>query len=575
MSAKIKKITKAINETRLDVHILNEDSKFVIITYWWGRGNINRNFQRPCPIKKIIGQPDIVLTKEGILFETMADNWIKMCKKYKCNYICQEYPQFVDPLGYQIGINAKPLFIKKALECCNTRSVVYMDSDMKIHMYPAIFDMRNIDYMARNWTIDARGNGNYKKKTCFDPFVFETSGGIMYFGQSPKSVKLLELWANESKKEIQNGKADDRIISLLITAKQMHIEMNIIQLPIEYLWLNDKYEEYMYEKDYKTDWNIKDVVFSHPECLTEEEIAGAQGAARNRQPKFYRELVENQILCQREYGVFWEYIVFQNQKHSKPWKNYLKYLNNSDFLSESQSDITGSAISYVPYDDLYGSKYNKIADTNFKIIASKISSIIKSFNILTNIVNIIESSNVEISYNNETNTLYTNNVSNVILVLFQLRISCLVQFSNNKNQGLKSKITNELEKDKELELIVQISNDDINYPKFHKNSYIYLSHRSEILYHLLLITDSVSIPFLEAFQTMFRKSLTFLLLIRCKFIEYNKSSSESGSGSSIKTSIEDRKLTEGQKYDKREISLRNRIKALRDKNGVNIIIGNV
>ena len=60
-------------------------------------------------------------------------------------------------------------------------------------------------------------------------------------------------------------------------------------------------------------------------------------------------------------------------------------------------------------------------------------------------------------------------------------------------------------------------------------------------------------------------SLMFILLIRCKFLEYNKSSSETSSISSIKTSIEDRKLTEGQKQDKSEIMLRKRIKDIWDK----------
>lgn len=25
--------------------IINKDSKFVVVTYWWGRGNLNKNMQ--------------------------------------------------------------------------------------------------------------------------------------------------------------------------------------------------------------------------------------------------------------------------------------------------------------------------------------------------------------------------------------------------------------------------------------------------------------------------------------------------------------------------------------------------
>ena len=30
--------------------IVNPDSKFVVVTYWWGHGNVNNNIARPCII---------------------------------------------------------------------------------------------------------------------------------------------------------------------------------------------------------------------------------------------------------------------------------------------------------------------------------------------------------------------------------------------------------------------------------------------------------------------------------------------------------------------------------------------
>lgn len=33
----------------LKPNIINKDSNFVVVTYWWGRGNLNKNTQRPCP----------------------------------------------------------------------------------------------------------------------------------------------------------------------------------------------------------------------------------------------------------------------------------------------------------------------------------------------------------------------------------------------------------------------------------------------------------------------------------------------------------------------------------------------
>ena len=41
-------VTTIINQTTQKPTIVNEDSNFVVITYWWGRGKLNRNTARPC-----------------------------------------------------------------------------------------------------------------------------------------------------------------------------------------------------------------------------------------------------------------------------------------------------------------------------------------------------------------------------------------------------------------------------------------------------------------------------------------------------------------------------------------------
>jgi len=81
-------------------------------------------------------------------------------------------------------------------------------------------------------------------------------------------------------------------------------------------------------------------------------------------------------------------------------------------------------------------------------------------------------------YANITNTISTNNISGTIVALFTLKICSLLPPKINnkisKNTALKSQIEHALDKDKELELIVLISNDDMNYPKFHNSSYTYI-----------------------------------------------------------------------------------------------------
>ena len=41
-------LSNIINRTTKLPTILNESSNFVVVTYWWGRGNLNQNTARPC-----------------------------------------------------------------------------------------------------------------------------------------------------------------------------------------------------------------------------------------------------------------------------------------------------------------------------------------------------------------------------------------------------------------------------------------------------------------------------------------------------------------------------------------------
>ena len=168
--------------------IVNDKSNFVVVTYWWGRGNINKNTQSPCPeileeivewegIRKYLLKdlketnpeateanvdPKDVLAEvknvlpdygiswiEPIKYEQMIGNWETSCAKQKCNYLAEEYPEFAVKGGYQHAINFKPVFIELALRACYPRGVLYIDGDMKIEKYPSICDMKEVDYMAR------------------------------------------------------------------------------------------------------------------------------------------------------------------------------------------------------------------------------------------------------------------------------------------------------------------------------------------------------------------------------------------------------------------------------------------
>lgn len=356
-AASVEEIVESHKDTMQPV-ILNEESNFVVVTYWWGKGNLNRNTQRPCPEDL---KPGAQLSTQPIRYEVMINRWIEMCKKVGCNYLVEEFPEFAKPGMYQHAINAKPLFIKAALDACSkgksyktlegektgeygidtnnqnekivyeqgkvleidaslssnnstkSRAVLYIDGDMLIKKYPALFDIENVDFMARGWNIDPRSSDNYQnvEYICYDQYVFETSGGTMYFGNTKGAREILDVWHLTSSQPINSGKADDRILSLVFNDYAMLVKYNVIQLPIEYLWLTDIYGT----KDDKP-WGHVDhehyveAIIEHPACLTGEERATDQGAAFDRQPDGYAEKIDEQNKCNRIYGKWYPDVFF-------------------------------------------------------------------------------------------------------------------------------------------------------------------------------------------------------------------------------------------------------------------------
>ena len=409
--------------------ILNPESKFVIVTYWWGRGNTNRNVEHPCAAYEkttreeirayvreydyIAAMPDgpekeaaikteeeaeyeasvkgniekiaenlkepIETVREMLLrktpalkFEEMIERFKKDCVKVRCNFLVKEYP-FGRPL-YQAAINGKPVFVRKAVEACRKLgagdtdlAVVYIDGDMRANIYPKLFDMDNVDFMARGWNADPRANSSYRDgKVCFDPYIFETSGGIQYFANTAGSLDLLESWKLSN---LANpGKADDRVISMAFNVLKYHQALSFIQLPIEYLWLTDNY----YFQDPDNTSQAKAIV-EHPECLTAEDAA--VGASASREPLYYPQLISDVTDCKRVGGSFYEYVFFETADLVETFGPYLDYLKTATVTEKVEPGdrtrrirpriVRGTTplFKVVPYADRYG-EHTATAEAN-------------------------------------------------------------------------------------------------------------------------------------------------------------------------------------------------------------------
>ena len=342
-------------------------------------------------------------------YDKMIDKWEQECEKFGCNYMAVEYPEFAKPGGYQMAINAKPLFIRQALAACGNRSVLYIDGDMFIRKYPSIFDMPDVDFMARGWWIDPRSSWKMEESITYDPYTFETSGGTMFFSQSNEAKQLINAWIETAGKSYQIGKADDRILSLVFNTYKFLCSMKVIQLPIEYLWLTLDYDERMLDIVYDYDkYKMQETIFiEHSECLTSEDTASGSGAASDRTPKFYGYLEENIEPVSEQ---FHEYIMFPSEDMVDTLKTYLDFMKGVQYISDGNELLLKKGLIsldvpadneqplYITnYNDKFGNikypqdnslTYNQVADINMKRATNMVVDNLELVNISENMIEI-------------------------------------------------------------------------------------------------------------------------------------------------------------------------------------------
>ena len=369
-------------------------------------------------------------------YETMIEKWQRECEKFNCNHMAVEYPEFALPGGYQLAINAKPLFIKKALEACGQRSVLYIDGDMFIRKYPKIFDIKDVDFMARGWWIDPRSSWKMEESITYDPYTFETSGGTMMFSQSNESKQLIGKWVEEASKPHQVGKADDRILSLVFNTYKFLTSLKVIQLPIEYLWLTLDYDDRMLDMvyDYNKYKMDNTIIIEHSECLTSEDTASGSGAASDRTPKFSEYLEENRDPVSEQ---FHEYIMFPTKDMVESFQSYLEYMQGVQYINDGTEILLKKGfvnlenpeeneqpLYITTYDNKYGNiKYqhdNSLTYNDVAAINTKRSEgmNIKGLALEDKGNNTIEINNFSVLMKEENNTQY--NHSKIISLIIKL-----------------------------------------------------------------------------------------------------------------------------------------------------------
>jgi hypothetical protein len=344
---------------------VKKDSKFVITSYWWGRGNINRN------------------SRKGVTYDALADRLIKDCEKTGCNYIIVEVPSFAVPGGYQKAINFKPAFINYILDFIPTsfERAVYIDTDMSIHKHPYLFDMPGYDFMGYNWNWEVRQMFNIFPTDCWDPYNLHTSGGLLMFSKSEPSRELLNKWNLFVQK--YPGKAEDRMLSIPFNDEMFITKLRCFWLPNEYFWLpyfyeysDEFYVDKKYQKEFKKEgikfkkdttdeinfkdfYNVqkRDIIISHPEMLTSEEMAAKQGADLNRIPLEWFKSQGRKKRCLTDFNklVYNSTLIVEGKQAQKQMEPSWMWLKTAKFVKTEDKKI----------------EFNKI---KLKVVSDRISS---------------------------------------------------------------------------------------------------------------------------------------------------------------------------------------------------------
>jgi len=474
-------------------------------------------------------------------FEEMIENWKNQCTKNNSNFMAIEYPQFAKPGGYQMAINAKPLFIKRCLQLCGGKSVVYIDGDMNIRKYPVIFDLKDVDYMARGWWIDPRSSYKFEESISYDPYTFETSGGTMFFSNSEESNLLLDMWIYESEKSYQSGKADDRIISMIFNSKKMLLNMKIIQLPSEYLWLTLDYNERLLESEiYDYNYTLMDssIIIDHPECLTSEDTATGSGASSDRTPKFYT-FLEDDIDPVSEN--FYECLEYPEIKYNEGLNSYLKYMSDvfyiddgndilykKGYVEQNRDTSENEQPLYIyPYDKKFGNAKNELSDIIIKKSANMNAESLYTFDESKNLAEI---TNMKFTKEEDPQKPDTIKFLALMYKLLSEGKNVLYKPPTTNSTIYENLITNLDGKYKNTEfafvpIFNGVSYNDIFRPIIDVNNCIYISYKSEFMKQFITIFESLEdiVEFINNgyYQLLSKVRVSYLLNKKVKNIPVN------------------------------------------------------
>jgi hypothetical protein len=261
----------------VQTEILNPKSTFMICSYWWGLGRVNKN------------------STKGLTYDKQVERLIEQCRKSKVNYYFVRYPVFEQKGMYQTALGLKGEFIMKCLDELPKYKVIYIDTDLQILRYPHLFDI-DADCYFLNW--------NEYDTECYNPYQVELPGGILGFANTYNSKALLSILNKYMIKNLHL--AEDKSFSGIISRHFMNTYLRCVWLPYNYMYMFSKHKydpsigKYTHIANYKEElkgenYKYEDLVMVHEDFETgalDDVFAQRVGKVSRWPPNAYRQFGE-------------------------------------------------------------------------------------------------------------------------------------------------------------------------------------------------------------------------------------------------------------------------------------------
>lgn len=227
--------------------ILNPESTFILVSYYWGKGKVNKG------------------SLYKLTYDQQVDRIIKDCQKHKVNYYFVRYPSLEKGKNYQEALGLKPYFIKKCLKAFPQYKCIFVDTDLRMHKYPHLFDM-DADCWFVNW--------NELDYECYNPLQLELPGAILGFANTHNAKRLLDILIDT----LNVKYAEDKTFSGVISRHFLNTYCRCVWLPENYLYLFQKHEYEpgkgytkiaTYKEEFSdSEYKVSDIVFAHEDFET-------------------------------------------------------------------------------------------------------------------------------------------------------------------------------------------------------------------------------------------------------------------------------------------------------------------